>query len=108
MFGFDGIRRGNYLGGDPIRKTEVEVRVGKLKNIKAAGKDEITGEMMKRGGNMLVRWIRRLCNMTFASGVVLEDWMSAVIVPLYNCKGEKNKCKNYRGISLLSAIGKYM
>ena len=47
MFGFDGIRRGNYFGGDPIGKTEVEVRVGKLKNKKAAGKDEITGEMMK-------------------------------------------------------------
>ena len=46
--------------------------------------------------------------MTFPSGVVLEDWMSAVIVPPYKGKGDKNKCKNYRGISLLSAVGKYM
>ena len=28
----------------------VEVRVGKLKNGKAAGKDKITGEMKKGGG----------------------------------------------------------
>ena len=41
--GFDMIWRGNYFGGDPIERTEVEVRVGKLKNGKAAGKDEITG-----------------------------------------------------------------
>ena len=41
----------------PIRRTEVEVRVGKLKNDKAAGKDEVTGEMIKGGGNRAVDWI---------------------------------------------------
>ena len=30
MYGFDGVRRGNYFGGEPVRRTEVEVRVGKL------------------------------------------------------------------------------
>ena len=42
MWGFDGVRRGNYFGRDPIRRTEVEVRVEKLNNGKAAGKDEVT------------------------------------------------------------------
>ena len=42
MRGFDEIRRGNYFGGEPIERAEVEVRVGKLKNGKAASKDEIT------------------------------------------------------------------
>ena len=36
MCGFDGIRRGNYVGGELIRRTEVEVRVGKPKQGKAA------------------------------------------------------------------------
>ena len=40
--GFDGVRRGNYFGRDPIRRTEVEVRVEKLNNRMAAGKDEVT------------------------------------------------------------------
>ena len=31
---------------------------------------------------------------------------SAVIVPLHKSKGERNEWKNYRGISLLSVIGK--
>ena len=35
-----------------------------------------------------------------------EDWRSAVIVPLYKGKGERSECKNYRGISLLSVVGK--
>ena len=32
----------NYFGGEPIRRMEGEVRVGKHKNGKAAGKDEVT------------------------------------------------------------------
>ena len=57
MCGFYGIRRGNYFGGEPIRRAEVEVSVGKLKNGKAAGKDELTGEMIKGGGERVVGWI---------------------------------------------------
>ena len=30
MCGFDGIRRGNYCGGEPNGRAEVEMRVGKL------------------------------------------------------------------------------
>ena len=32
MCGFDGVRRGNYFGGELIRRAEIEVRVGRLKN----------------------------------------------------------------------------
>ena len=42
-----GVQRGNYFGGEPIRRTEVDIRVGKLKNGKAAGKDVVTGEMIR-------------------------------------------------------------
>ena len=82
------------------------MRVGKLNNGKATAVDEITGEMIKGGGDRVVGWIWRLCNNTFESGGVLEDWGSAVIVPLYKGKGERNECKNYRGINLLSVVGK--
>ena len=34
-------------GGEPIGRAEIEMRVGKLKNGKAAGKYEATGEMIK-------------------------------------------------------------
>ena len=70
MCGFDRIRRGNYFGGEPIERAEVEVRVGKLKNVKTVGRDEITGEMIKGGGDRVVDWIWRLCNRAFESGVV--------------------------------------
>ena len=41
--------------------------------------------------------------MAFDSGVVVEDWRSAVIIPLYKGKGEWTECKIY---SLLSIVGK--
>ena len=82
------------------------MRVDKLKNRKAAAKDEITGEMIKCWGDRVLDWIRRLFNMAFESGVVPEDWKSAVVVPLCKGKRERNECKNYRGISLLSVVVK--
>ena len=106
MCGFDGIRRGNYFGRESIGRAEVEVRVGKLKNGKAAGKDEITGEMINGGGDRVVDWIWRLCNVTFESGGVPEDWRSAVTVPMYKGKGERAEYKNHRGISSLSVVRK--
>ena len=39
------------------------MRVSKLKNGKAADKDETTGEMKKGEGDRVVDWIWRLCNM---------------------------------------------
>ena len=73
MFGFDGVRRSDHLGGEQIRRTEVEVRVGKLKNGMAVGKDEVTEDIIKGGDDMVVDWIWRLCSMAFERGVVPED-----------------------------------
>ena len=56
----------NYIRGRLIGRAKVELRVGKLKNGKAAGKDEITEEIK------MVDWIWRICNMAFKS-VVPED-----------------------------------
>ena len=92
MCGFDGILTGKYIGGEPAGRAEVEMRVGKLKNGKAAGKDEITGEMIKGGGDRVVDWIWKLCNMAFESGVMSEDRRYAVTVPLHKGKKERTEC----------------
>ena len=57
MCNLDGIRRGNFFGGESVGRAEVEVRMGKLKNGEAAGKDEFTGEMIKGRGDRVVDWI---------------------------------------------------
>ena len=62
--------------------------------------------MVKGGDDMVVDWTWKLCNMVFESGVVPEDFKSAVIAPLYKGKGKMTECKNNRGISFLSMVGK--
>ena len=54
MCGFDGVQKGNYFGGEPIKRTEVEVRVRKLNNGKVAGKNEVTRDVIKSGSDMRV------------------------------------------------------
>src|SRR5678815_4246569 len=89
-----------------ISKKEVMGRVKKLKNGKSAGIDEITGEMTKNGGEIVIDLIWKLCNKAFIRGIVPRDWRRAVIVPLYKGKEDKGNCSNYRRISLLSVVGK--
>ena len=49
------------------------MKVGKLKNGKAEDKDDVTREMVKGGGDMVVDWIWMLCTMAFDGGVVPDD-----------------------------------
>ena len=54
------------FGEESIGRADVEVRIGKLKNGKAAGGDELTSEMIKGEGD----WICRLYNMSFGGKTV--------------------------------------
>ena len=45
---FDGVRRGSYFG---------VIRVEELKNGESASTDEVTGEIIKNRGELLIDWI---------------------------------------------------
>ena len=62
--------------------------------------------MIKGGGDSVVDWILSLCDTAFETGVVPEDWRSAMIVPFYKGKGEVMECSNYTDISLQIMVGK--
>ena len=47
------------LGEETVRRTERK-RVENLKNGKAAGKNEVTGKMIKREGELVINWIWKL------------------------------------------------
>src|SRR5678816_967964 len=63
-------------------------------------------DRIKSGGEIVIDWIWKLCSKAFMEGIVPRDWRRAVIVPLHMGKGDKGNCRNYRGISLLSVVGK--
>ena len=53
----------------------------------------------------MVEWLTKLFNMVWRVVKAPCDWRNAVIVSIHK-KGSKMDCTNYRGISLMSIIGK--
>ncbi|KAK6015663.1 hypothetical protein OSTOST_18884 [Ostertagia ostertagi] len=84
---------------------EVRAAVMSLKNRKAAGVDNVTAEAIKAGGEVLVQRLHRLMCRVWQTEVVPTTWKRSIIVPIHK-KGDITECKNYRGISLLSVVGK--
>ena len=68
--------------------------------------DGITSEILKCGGECLLDWLRRVFNVSILEQKVPNDWMSAIIAPIFKGKGDRNECKNHRGIRLLSIPAK--
>ena len=97
---------GRLLVQGPIKRREVKRAIGRLKLGKASGVDGITAEMLKFGGEAVIDWMHMICNLAWKQGVVPDDWVKAIMVPVYKGKGSKEECCNYRGISLVSIAGK--
>lgn len=108
------VDNGGDLVDDSPLPTELEVKeaIKKLRNHKAAGVDGVYAEMLKagldeeKGGVWLVKWVHRVIVSVWECERVPEDWQKAILVPLYKGKGDKAECNNWRGISLLSVVGK--
>ena len=90
---------------EEITIEEVQRSIARLKSRKTPGVCEVSGEMLKAGGEVVVEWLHRIMNRAWKSGMVPDDWRKALVVPVHK-KGSKLQCKNYRGISLLSIPGK--
>ena len=103
-----GIERGRTIEVEEhsISRGEIAVALHSLKNNKAPGIDQIGNEMLKKGGDSMLEWLERLFNACWREMIVPKEWQMACVVPLYKGKGDKMECKNYRGISLLSVVGK--
>ena len=98
-------RRGG-MGCDPITEDEVKITCKKLKNNKSPGDDGILNEYIKASMNSMVQQYVGLFNKILDSGVYPEKWTVGLIIPIYKKKGDRKDCNNYRGITLLSCIGK--
>jgi len=88
-----------------ISEEEVRRAVSRLKGGKAPGVCNIMPEMLKAGGEAAIEWLVKLFNAVWERGEAPRDWKSGIIVPIHK-KGSRLECTNYRGISLLSVVGK--
>ena len=76
-----------------------------LKKGKAAGYDQITGEMLKNLGRNGLILLTDVFNKAMNENTIPKDWEVGVIIPIFK-KGDKTQCTNYRGITLLSVACK--
>ena len=79
-----------------------------MKNGKSPGIDGIASEMLRDGGESVIQWLTRVCVICLAEGKVPVGRKRAIVLPTYKGKGDRNECKNYRGISLLCIPGRCM
>ena len=89
---------------EEISLEEVYASIRGLKNRKSPGVCSITGEMLKLGGFVVVKWMHQIINLAWKNGSIPADWRRALIIPIHK-KGSRLQCRNYRGISLLSIPG---
>ena len=90
---------------DPPTLKEFDAALSLMKNGKTPGADLITAEMLKAGGCDLSSRLHALFVAVWISGHVPNDWRDAIFIPIPN-KGDLSVCDNYRGIALLSIVGK--
>lgn len=90
----------------PFNFNEIKSLTRKLKGNKACGIDNIINEFVKHCPDNVLTLIVNLFNIVLHTGIIPYDWTIGLIVPLFKNKGDKNDPDNYRGISLLSCIGK--
>ncbi|BHF75251.1 hypothetical protein SprV_0501834700 [Sparganum proliferum] len=85
---------------DPPSEGEVADAIRKLRNNKAPGEDGIPAEIFKSCVDTLAPWIHEVIERAWRDEVVPDDWGLGILVPILK-KGDKTKCENYRGISLI-------
>ena len=85
---------------------EIHKLINKLKNCKSSGIDNIINEFLKYSPNNYKTLLVKLFNVILRTGIIPSDWCTSFISPIYKNKGQKNDPNNYRGISIISCLGK--
>ena len=85
---------------------EIIKLINKLKNNKSCGIDNVINEFIKFSPNEFKVLLVKLFNIILKTGIIPSAWCISFISPIYKNKGSKSDPDNYRGISLISCLGK--
>jgi len=84
----------------PITELEVKSAIKQLKNRKSPGIDGITSELIKAGGDMMIKTLTILFNKIIINETPPDDWSKMVVTTIHK-KGDTLNPRNYRAIALL-------
>ena len=79
--------------------------MGAVRRGKAAGEDQVTADLLKDGGQIVLEKLATLYTECLITSSVPESWKNANIILIHK-KGDAKDLKNYRPISLLSVAYK--
>ena len=102
-----GNREINEVEVENLTTEDVKKAMENLKNNKAAGTDGVHPELIKYRGNKLLNRIYELVWQIWEEERIPEECKETIIVPIYE-KGDRDRCKNYRGIALGNAAYKIL
>jgi hypothetical protein len=77
-----------------------------MKSRKAPGSDEVTIDILKAGGEPVIRWLLNLFTDLWKTQQMMKEWSVTILIKLDKNKGDKKICDNYRGIVLLNTTSK--
>nr|VZI39372.1 unnamed protein product [Spirometra erinaceieuropaei] len=90
---------------DPSSDGEVADAIRKLRNNKAPGEDGIPAEIFKSCVDTLAPWLHEVIERAWRDEVIPDDWGLGILVSILK-KGDKTRCENYRGISLIDVAAR--
>ena len=88
------------ISEDELDQSSHKIRLGK-----ASGYDDSCNEMIRGLVNKYPKVLLKLFNKILQSNELIPDWALGMIVPLHK-DGSKMDTSNYRGITLISCMGK--
>ena len=111
---FENIQNPNPTNTDSLNQEinieftleELYKNIKRLNNNKAEGIDFIKNEYLKNCPQSVIELAVRLFNLILKTGIVPQEWCIGLIVPIFKKKGSPDDPNNYRGITLLSVLGK--
>ena len=86
--------------------TNVAKAINELSISSSPGVCGIPTRILKELGPTIAPILAEIFNNCISSGIIPDEWKTAVVTPLFKNKGPKEDINNYRGISVLPPINK--
>ena len=88
-----------------INPNEVFLQLSKLKLSKSTGVDNIPYRVLKLSAEMITTSLTWIFNFSIKTGIYVDEWKKACVLPIFK-SDDRQKCENYRPISILPIIRK--
>jgi hypothetical protein len=88
-----------------VSDTDVDRVIKKMKNVKFPGPGNINLESIKYGGRKALTMVTKLINKILRGDNIPQEMKTGYLIQIHK-KGDKRKCKNYRGINIMNPFMK--